>query len=554
MGATNSTILIVDDDAALRSSSAKWLEHHGYRTLQAGDGEAGLELYRSWKPDVLLLDLNMPQRDGLSILDVVVRESPETPVVIVSATNRVQDVIQSLRRGAWDFVSKPIDDYEVLNKVVSKVLRRAKMMRESKRYHEGLEEEVHRRTAELENEIMERRRVEMELKTAKDAAESANKSKSQFLNNMSHELRTPLTGIMGLTQLLLESGVNGEQGRILNLVLGSAEDLLGMVTELLDLSNLESGKMELAHAPFSLRQSLEPVFRSYERRCQEKGLAFEYSVAPDLEDQLVGDAVHFAHMLVNLLSNALKFTEEGKIGVRIENKHKGSPQFGHSGFLDVQVSVHDTGIGIPEKLQSSIFDNFIVGEESLTKKHGGVGLGLAICKQLANMMGGDIEVESTIGKGSRFSFFARLQRQKSKPKPAPVVETASRALITGLRPLSVLLMEKEPISRVYIRRLLQQQGHKVSVADSRERCRELLDERSFDMLLVDIHSDQLDSIDFTAEIRADRMPGVNPDIPIIAIAKNVSTDKIDRALKVGMNGFVSKPVDAEQLCSAMSQI
>jgi PAS domain S-box-containing protein len=263
------------------------------------------------------------------------------------------------------------------------------------------------------SDITQRKRTEQELLLSKERAEAASQAKSQFLANMSHELRTPLNGILGMAQLLRASRLDAEQQEFVDMSIESSRSLLRIVNDLLDLSSVESAAFQVRPRPFLLRAALEPVFRMFAEKARWKGLAFEEQVDEDLPERVFGDPGRLQQVLVNLLGNAVKFTEQGFVRVRVASDE--CPDRGGPGVL---CSVEDSGTGIPPERQEEVFESFVLGEDFLTKKYGGTGLGLAISRSLVEKMGGRIWLESAPGRGSSFSFCCPLPPAEAEEEPS----------------------------------------------------------------------------------------------------------------------------------------
>jgi signal transduction histidine kinase/CheY-like chemotaxis protein len=387
------------------------------------------------------------------------------------------------------------------------------------------------------------RRAERAALAAQLSAEAANSSKSAFLANMSHEIRTPMNGILGFADLALQSDSVEEQRECLATILSSGDALLAILNDVLDLSKIESGKFDILSEPFSLRALLTEAGKVFAFRFREKGLHFESSVSDGLPDWLMGDELRLRQILLNLLGNAVKFTEKGSIGLSASGEQS-------DGKVNLRLTVRDSGIGIPPEKQSTIFEAFRQADDSTSKKYGGTGLGLSICVKLVDLMGGKIELESATGVGSSFSVLLSLDAAKGQQSlPARAIEEAGETFNEALR---ILLAEDNPVNQKLAVRLLEKQGHSVTLAGDGRRAVEAFASGSFDIILMDVHMPELDGLEATKQIRQLEAGGAR--IPIIALTAMAMAGDRETCLAAGMDGFVSKPIRLNELRSVMNAV
>ncbi|MEA3277660.1 MAG: ATP-binding protein [Pseudomonadota bacterium] len=405
---------------------------------------------------------------------------------------------------------------------------------------------LNRKNQELELEIVQRRESERELLQAREEAEAASQSKSEFLATMSHEIRTPLNGVLGMTQVLEATELDPEQVQYVEVINDSGRALLGVINDILDFSKIEAGRMTLDPMVFDLKACAKDVMHLFAGKASEKGLFLRLDYVPDCPQRFVGDAGRVRQILLNLVGNAIKFSECGHVGIAIRRTSGNAERAG------LRIEVNDTGIGIPGDRQGKLFQAFTQVDGATTRQFGGTGLGLVICKKLVELMGGDIDFHSVPDKGSQFWFDLELPIA-AEPRPQPPQASAQSAREEKTKDRfsgHILLAEDVLPNRLVAGAILKKCGLEVDYARDGIDAVEKWKNGRYDLILMDCHMPEMDGYQATRAIRESETAG---HIPVIALTADAFEDNRERCLEAGMDDFVSKPFETRQLCVAIEK-
>ena len=520
-------ILVVDDISHNLQVMGDLLDRVGYSTTFATSGKQAIERVKAANPDLILLDLMMPEMDGLQVCEQLQAdpEFDDIPIIFLTASNDSEHLIRAFALGAVDYVTKPFKAPELFARIKTHLT--------------------------LKHTRDELQKTLVDLVEAREAALGSARLKSQFLATMSHEIRTPMNAVLGMAELLLTTDLNPQQLDFVQTLQTSSEDLLAIVNDILDFSKLEAGGLRLALQEFDLKSTLENILYLFTSKATGKGLKLECNIDPEFPLQLIGDESRLRQILNNLIANAIKFTEAGCVTVSVSSERMQTSPSDPS-IIALRFTVKDTGIGISATDRQKLFQSFSQVDATTTRQYGGTGLGLVICKQLVQLMDGEIGVRSQPGSGSEFWFtatfsipdvnrtFSITNRTEDRKKNADTLKT-----------IEILLVEDTRVNQKVLLHQLQLLGYQADCANHGREAIDKLAKGEYKIVLMDCQMPVLDGYQTTKILR--EREGKEHHLAIIGLTAHAMSGDREKCLAAGMDDYLAKPVSMEKLSAILEK-
>ncbi len=516
------TILYVEDSEIVRVSTCDILDEYFVNIDIAANGEEGLQKYKTFHEehdrfyDIVITDINMPKMNGIEMTKSIFKLNQSANVIVMSAHNEPDYLLQLINMGIANFILKPIEITKfqtVLSRAIQNVVNEKKI----KHYHSKMEE------------------MNLELRKSTEIAKHASEQKSLFLANMSHEIRTPLNAITGFISLLNKEETDPKKLKYLQVVKNASDSLLQIISDILDISKIENGKMEIERVNFNPYEDLITVAELFQVKAAEKGVVLKIQYNNVMPKALYSDVLKIRQICSNLLSNAIKFTPEGSRVKCIIWYAKGR----------LNIRVKDYGIGIAEDKQGSVFTSFYQ-VEGTTKKYGGTGLGLAISQELATMLGGEITFQSQEGKGSVFTLSLKMPTGEELEKESEMPEVGNDRLNGHL-----LLVEDYEANRMFVGIILDNAGLSYETANNGVEAVEKFKSGKYDLILMDENMPELGGVGATKAIIQLEKERDLKHTPIVSLTANALKGDRERFLQAGMDDYISKPVEPDKLLTVI---
>ncbi len=530
-------VLLVDDQPIVAEAIRRMLAHEPDIDFHyCGNPAGAIAVAQRVSPTVILQDLVMPDVDGLTLLKQY-RADPATkdiPVIVLSTKEEPAVKSEAFSAGASDYLVKLPDRVELVARIRHHSRARVNQLQR---------DEAFRALRQSQRELTH---SNTELISLNRQLEEATRAKSEFVAHMSHEIRTPMNGVLGMTTLLFDTALTGEQRELVETIRSSGDSLLAIVNDVLDFSKIESGKIDIERRAFVLRQPIDEALALFAGSASQKGLELRLSIDRGLPAVVRGDVTRVRQVLLNLVGNAVKFTARGSVTVSAAPEPGGDPR-----ELGIHFTVADTGIGIARDDIDRLFQPFTQADTSTTRRFGGTGLGLVISRRLAIAMGGDVWVESEPGQGSAFHVRIVVQNDTSDPRAVSRPRPTLPQPLADRLPLRLLLADDNVVNQKVGAGLLKQLGYKADVVSSGLEVLHALESTTYDVILLDVHMPEMDGLETARRIRARYASDDSARPRMIATTGATSQNDHEQCLDAGMDDYVPKPLQSDLLRAAL---
>jgi signal transduction histidine kinase len=530
------TVLFIDEHDKIPNEIKNNFTRNGYNVVIDRENFDGSIKVEKVAPDVIFIEANTAWKNDFEQCKSISanRKTNYIPIMVLCTDACEDKKVLAFENGCVDYICAPFNTAELIAR--AKVHIKLKNSRE----------ECFKTNKQLQKQIKERRNLERELRLAKEIAEASTKSKSDFLASMSHEIRTPMNGIIGTASLLKNTELDETQKDYMDIIDYSANNLLTIINDILDISKIEAGQITLEGIDFNLHNVINETIKLLKPKAREKGIKYSAKIDPAVPMYAKGDPIRLKQIVINLANNAIKFTKSGSVHIEVETLKFDRV---HRKYL---IKVIDTGIGIPESANARIFAEYLQADDTTARQYGGTGLGLSIAKRLVELMNGEIGFESEVGKGSTFWFTASLLIGKEPPYS---LEDKDAIRLDDNDKYSILIAEDNLINQKVVIATLKKMGHRMEIADDGKIAFEMHKKKRYDVILMDIQMPVMDGFESTRLIREwENKSGFEKPVSIIAMTANAMKEDREKCLSAGMDNYISKPFKAVELSRMLDEV